>query len=496
MSDRVGSGCESGDLVGVSNELRARLREVGQEHVLRWWNELSPAEREAFCEQLEQTDLRRLAGLYEQYRRLGRSPGVSPEELGRLQPARSILRLPRTDEERRRWQEATELGEAALKAGRVAALVVAGGQGTRLGFPRPKGLYPIGPVSGCSLFQLFAESLVAVGRRYGSVVPYLVMTSRATHEQTVEFFREHDYFGLGAENVSFFQQGEMPCLDAATGRLLLEAKGRLATAPDGHGGVVQALHRSGLLEQLAARGVDLFYYHHVDNPCVRVCDPAFLGFHLLHQAEVSLKVIAKASATESLGTVVELDGRLRIIEYIDLPDELATRTDSSGNLIFWAGSPGIHVFSRSFFERLGREGVELPWHVARKKVPFLDEQGRLVSPQEPNGLKFERFVFDSLLFARRVVAVEADRDDEFHPIKNARVDDSTPDTPELAQAALVARWRRWLEAAGAQCEPDAVVEVSPLVALGPDDLKTAVRPGQRFVGRVCLRPEAGEAGRG
>ncbi len=471
--------------------LRERLERFGQEHVLRWWPELTVEQQERLARQLESVELEELQELYESFCRLGRLPGISQDELERVRPWGEIVRLPQTEQEQARWEEARRLGEQALRDGRVATLVVAGGQGTRLGFAHPKGLFPIGPVSNASLFQLLAEQVVARSRRHHTTIPYLIMTSRATHDETVRFFQEHQYFGLPAETVRFFRQGELPCLDASSGRLLLEAKDRLATGPDGHGGVIQALRRAGLLEWLAERGVDLIFYHHVDNPCVNVCDPAFLGFHLLHKAEMSLKVISKAWPEEKLGTVVELDGRVRVVEYIDLPSEIALRRDADGNLVFWAGSPGIHVFSRSFLERLAVDGLHLPLHVARKVVPYLNDEGKLVRPEAPNGLKFERFVFDALAFAQQVVAVEADREEEFHPVKNARVDEYTPDTPEKTQKALLEKWRRWLQQVGAELEPDAQVEISPLVALEPEDLRTVVQAGQRFAGKVYLNASAG-----
>jgi UDP-N-acetylglucosamine/UDP-N-acetylgalactosamine diphosphorylase len=238
---------------------------------------------------------------------------------------------------------------------------------------------------------------------------------------------------------------------------------------------------------MARRGVDYLFYHQVDNPAVVVCDPAFLGFHARRQADVSLKVLRKSHPTEKLGLVVSVDQGIRVIEYSDLPREIAYETDSSSELRFWAGSPAIHVFSRTFFERLIRDRCELPFHCACKPVTYLDEHGTLIEPDKANALKFERFIFDTLPHAENVLVVEADRRREFHPIKNRRISDDTPDTPAQAQQALLAIWHDWLTAAGATCAEDAVVEISPLFALDADEVRHKIGPGARFCGHRYLR---------
>ena len=470
----------------VFRQMEAHLRRYGQGHVLRWWNELGQEQRRNLVSQIQRIDFDQLVRLYQAH---GRRGGRASTALSDVRPPSSLIGLPRGRSERAEWDQAVQRGWALLEAGRVAAVVVAGGQGTRLKFSHPKGLFPIGPVSGGSLFQLFAEQVLARSRRAGRPIPYLIMTSEATHEETVRFFESHDFFGLSPDNVRFFRQGQMPVVDAATGRLLLESQDRVATSPDGHGGLIAALEHAGLLDWLAQRGIDLLFYHHVDNPCVKVCDPAFLGFHDNHRAEMSLKVVEKAYPEEKMGVVVERDGRTQIIEYIDLPPEMAGERDDRGRLRLWAGSPGIHVLSRSFLERLADQGGGLPFHAARKAVAYVDQDGRRVEPAEPNAVKFERFIFDALPLAERVVVVETDRRQEFHPVKNARQDETTVDTPEAARKALSENWRRWLLAAGARCEEAAAVEISPLVALEPEDLRSLIPVGSTLSGPVLLRPE-------
>jgi UDP-N-acetylglucosamine/UDP-N-acetylgalactosamine diphosphorylase len=378
---------------------------------------------------------------------------------------------------------AVALGEDALRRGEVAALVVSGGQGSRLGFDRPKGMYPVGPVSGASLFQVHAEKVLALSRKYGKPVPLLVMTSPATHADTEAFFRDHRYFGLPAEQVTFFQQGTMPALDLATGKLLLERPGSLFLSPNGHGGTLTALADSGLLADLKARGVRHVFYFQVDNPLVSVCDPAFVGRHVETGSEASSKIVFKERPEEKVGIYALVDGRCGIIEYSDLPDDMAAEREPSGELRFRAGSPAIHVFSVPFLERVTTGAGRLAYHVARKKVPFHDPaSGKTISPEKENALKFEMFVFDALPMAERWLAVSVRREDEFAPLKNA----TGADSPEAVRQAISDRSVRWLTAAGVTVPAGEPVEVRPTFALSAAECATKLPPGFRVTGPTEL----------
>ncbi len=335
-------------------------------------------------------------------------------------------------------------GDELLRAGKVGAILVAGGQGTRLGFDKPKGMYPIGALSHAPLFQILAQQLLARSRRAAAPIPYFIMTSDATHDETVAFFGEHKNFGLPAGDVFFFQQGNMPAVDAASGKLLVASDQTLSTSPDGHGGMLTALAKSGLLAEMNRRGIEYLHYHQVDNPTAIVCDPVFLGFHAELGCDMSVKVVAKRSAAERMGVAVDVDGVTQIIEYSDLPLDVARKTDAAGALLLWAGSTAIHVFTRAFLDRLVEHGDALPFHVAHKKVPYCDADGKLVNPERENAYKFERFIFDALPLAKRALVLETDRAREFNPVKNASGDDS----PETARAALASLFHGWLRAAG------------------------------------------------
>jgi UDP-N-acetylglucosamine/UDP-N-acetylgalactosamine diphosphorylase len=458
-------------MIAVPNELRERLRRYGQEHALAFGDRLDDGERRGLVSQLEALDLEQLRKLYAQRDK----PQAAP-------PASRIRPVPVIPHDAPDREEKRKMGESALRRGEVAVLLVAGGQGSRLGFDHAKGMYPVGPVSRKSLFQVHAEKVQAAGRRYGKPLPFLVMTSTATHEETVAFFREQRFFGLGEGGVHFFQQGTMPALDLATGRLLLEAPGRLFLGPDGHGGTLTALAASGLLERMKMQGIRHVFYFQVDNPLVKVADPVFLGHHAAARAEVSSKVVAKRGPKEKVGVFARVDGRCSMIEYHELPDELAHATDENGRLVIWAGNPAIHLFDVGFLERMTRDPERLPFHLARKKVPHIDEAGRPVEPAAENGLKFERFIFDVLPAAERWAVVETTRAEEFAPLKNAEGEDS----PATVEQALLAQAADWVTRAGGVVAPGARVEVSPLYALDADELARKLPAGTRVEGERYL----------
>lgn len=459
----------------LSTALAEALFQSGQGPLLDQVRTWSDAERQMFQRDAERIDWPLVRALYQSAGdRRADSPDDPRAMACRAASPERLVRLPASDTERRQWQDAYDRGETALRSGRVAAVLVAGGQGTRLGIDDPKGMFPIGPLSGKSLFRWFAEQLIARQRRYGVRIPYAIMTSNATHDATVADFDRHHFHGLKPDDVWFFRQGNMPAVDAHTGVALLTAPGRLALSPDGHGGILAAMVQSGVLQRLTDRGIDTLYYHQVDNPTTPVCDPAFLGWHRANDAEVSTKVVAKVSGAERMGVAVSVDGKTRIIEYSDFPPEVAAETDADGRLKFWAGNTAMHVFDRRFLERAAADAKALPFHIAHKAVAYWTPSQGDVTPAEPNAIKFERFIFDVLPWADRALIVEGIRADEFNPVKNHDGNDS----PTTAKAALMALHRRWIREAGGQIADDVPVEISPLVALSADDLR------QRFAGQT------------
>lgn len=348
-------------------------------------------------------------------------------------------------------------GLAALQAGRVAALVVAGGMGTRLGFDGPKGALPIGPVSERTLFGHHAAQIRGWSEATGSQIPWLVMTSPRTEAMTRAHFDAAGFFGLDAANVHFFSQHQLPAIDF-DGNLMRSTPHEPALSPDGHGGLFSALATTDLLDRLAARGIETVSYFQVDNPLLPVIDPVAIALHRRARVDWSAKVIRKETPAEKLGAWVQHgDSGARIVEYTELnPSERSQRTPS-GDLVLSAGSIGAHLFDLAWLREFVREGHALPIHLSPKVIPSVDSGPQSSPDTQPNGFKLERFVFDALPFVSRAQAIRVSRRDEYSPVKNAAGDYS----PAAARAALADRNRRWLEAAGAKVPPNTIVELNP-----------------------------------
>ena len=468
--------------------LRRRADAAGQGHVFRFWQDLSEDGRQRLLEQVAEIDFEELSHLIHEHITNRRPPELPPH----LEPA-PFIPLPSEPQERMRRPRMHRLGGQLLAAGRVAALTVAGGQGTRLGFGGPKGAFAIGPVSQRPLFQIFAEAIHAARHTFDAPLPWYIMTSRANDRATRDFFDTYNYFDLPRQDVKFFTQGTMPAVDFQ-GKLILEERGQLSWSPDGHGGSVRALARSGMLADMRQRGIDIISYFQVDNPLVPPIDPAFIGYHAEARSDMSSKMARKRTPDEKVGNFCVSGGRLYVIEYSDLPKELEQQRLGDGSLRFAAGSIAIHILDRRFVERLNSgTRFALPFHRAEKKIPFVDEQGLPHSPQKPNGIKFETFVFDALPMAERPVILEIDRALEFSPVKNADGEDS----PATARRDMVRVAARSLEEAGALVprgpdgEPKFKVEISPLAAGDVGELKDLVaRLGLKEVtGDLYLGPE-------
>jgi UDP-N-acetylglucosamine/UDP-N-acetylgalactosamine diphosphorylase len=458
----------------TKEQLLSRLAPFGQEHLVAFWDQLDDVQRQSLAGEIGRVDF----GLLDQLHRRAREGGGT-EEI-RTMAARAVpppaLRLGQAAN-RFSPQDGRRRGLEALAAGQVGVMLVAGGQGTRLGYDHPKGMYPIGPVSGHSFFQIHLEKIVAAARRHGVAIPLYLMTSPATDAETREYLEANERFGLAEQHLRIFCQGTMPAVDARTGKVLLDRCDHLALSPDGHGGMLAAFVASGALDDARRRGVRHLFYFQVDNPLVEIGGPEFLGHHLLARSELSSQVVAKQDPLARVGNVVEVDGRLRVIEYSDLPEELANRRNPDGSLAIWAGSIAVHVMDLDFLARMAGHADGLPFHVARKRVPYVDASGRRVEPgeKEKNALKFERFIFDLLPSADNALVVEIDPADGFAPVKNGPGEKE--DTPESARAAMVALHTRWLRRAGAEVADGVPVEISPLFALDAEEAAAKIRPG-------------------
>ncbi len=458
------------------------VREAGHEHMLRHWDKLSESSRRQLLHQISLIDFALMGRLHQQYI-LKKSAGAATK----LEPAEIVtLAHQRAEPEEVRRMKAR--GEEILRAGKIAAVLVAGGQATRLGFDRPKGTYPIGPVSKKSLFQLHAEKLLATARRYHTVIPWYIMTSDTNTGETRAFFEANEFFGYAPQDLIFFEQEMIPALDE-NGKLILDAPDHIFVNPNGHGGTLTALEKSGALADMRRRGIAEIFYFQVDNVLLQMCDPLFVGYHVAANAEMSAKVCAKRDPYEKVGVVGKVldsaaqpKGRLQVIEYSDMSDADKEARLPDGTLKYNAGSIAIHLFKTSFIEREVAGGTKLPWHVAHKQIPYIDAEGQLVLPEKSNGYKFETFIFDALGDAASVVLLEVDRCFEFSPIKNAAGEDS----PATAQRDLGELYAGWLEKAGVKVPREASgnlkarVEISPLFALDAEELARKVSPNLRL----------------
>jgi len=430
------------------------LRKHDQEQLLRFWKELDAAARKALLAQIETLDFDEIA----RCRRILENGGTADGSEKPEPVAPEVHELAGVARDK-----AVAAGEKELRAGHVGVLLVAGGQGSRLGFDGPKGAFPVGPVTGASLFYFHARKVLAVTRRYGKRVPFYIMTSAANYDATVAHFKQYAYFGLDPKDVIFFRQGMWPGM-TSNGKIILDAPGHIFMSPDGHGGMISALKANGCFADMKKRGVSTLFYFQVDNPMVEVADPAFVGLHVLHKSEYSLKLCAKRTAKEGLGMVVKRGKAFDMIEYTEMTDEMNNRRTPDGELYFKYGSPAIHVFDRAFLER--EAAKPMPLHLAHKKIPVVNDDGRVVKPDFPNGWKFEKFIFDCLGDAKGVTCMAFDRRDEFSPVKNAEGKDS----PDSCKEDLQAKWRRWLEQVGVGVVRRMPLEIDPVYALDAQDV--------------------------
>jgi len=459
------------------------LNTVGQGHLLAFYEQLDDRRKEHLLEQIAGLDSAQIPVWVENYVKNPR-PVVIPEN---FTPAPSYEPKSASPQQHKKYDHAKQLGRKLISTGKVAAFTVAGGQGTRLGFAGPKGDYPISPLRNKTLFQLFAETILAASRKYHTNLAWYVMTSRLNHTATVELFRANDYYGLSKSDVFIFQQAALPNFDQ-TGKILLADKSTIATSPDGHGGSLKALYNSGAIADMKGRGVEYISYFQVDNPLINIFDALFIGLHAVDGAEMSSKALKKAHPTEKVGNFCLVDGRPAVIEYSDLPDQLAKKKNPDGSLVFELGSIAIHIISTAFVEKLNLGGFALPIHRAVKKIPHIDTQGGSVTPTEPNGIKLETFVFDALPLASKSIILQTIRSEEFAPVKNA----GGTNSPQAARRMMTERSTGWLESAGitlprkADGSADCVIEIAPGFAICPEDLIAKkdqlpqIRPGDEI----------------
>jgi len=452
------------------------LVDAGQAHVLQHWDALNERERTVLRQDVESVDLRRIERLF-------RTSMDSGDSAGKVEPVQEVFSYEKRSENERRLKK---LGLQLIAEGKVAVILLAGGQGTRLGSTKPKGCYDIGLPSGKSLFQLQAEriqrmqTLAAEHMGLEEVkrpIKWYIMTSSFTEEETRQFFVQHRFFGLEPSQVTFFSQGSLPCL-TPEGKLILKTSFELAWAPDGNGGIYRALKTSGCLEEMQHDGVECIDCFSVDNALARVCDPVFLGACVEQNAECGARVLAKAYPEEKVGVFAIRDGKLEVVEYSELPPSEAAATDPlTGQLRFNWSNICMHFFTPAFLDRvcdiLEAQGL---YHVAQKSIPSVD--GPIP------GIKLELFIFDSFPLAKHTLLVEVKREEEFSPVKNAP--GSAMDSPDTARASILALHSRWIREAGGIPDGESV-EVSPLLSYAGEGL-VDICTGQKISNLSSIGP--------
>ncbi|KAF2100313.1 UDP-N-acetylglucosamine pyrophosphorylase [Rhizodiscina lignyota] len=440
-------------------ELRSKYEKAGQDHVFAFYDTLSASEKAALFAQLSNFDPDRINELAD---KALNPPKTEGKEEAKLEPlpesaTSSVLDSARSDLEK--WYES---GLDLIGENKVGVVLMAGGQGTRLGSSAPKGCYDIGLPSRKSLFQMQAERIWKA--QHGP-----------TRGPTEEFFKKNNYFGLNKDNVMIFEQGVLPCI-SNDGKILMESKSKVAVAPDGNGGLYQALITSGVVGDMSRRGIKHIHAYCVDNCLVKVADPTFIGFAASKNVNIATKVVRKRDAKESVGLIVEKNGKPDVVEYSEIDAATAEAKDPHNPEIlkFRAANIVNHYYSCSFLESIPQWANKLPHHVAKKKIPCVNmENGESVKPEKPNGVKLEQFVFDCFPFLpmEKFACMEVKREDEFSPLKNAK--GTGQDDQDTSKRDIMKQGTRWVEGAGGVVESenaDDGVEVSPLLSYGGEGL--------------------------
>lgn len=397
------------------NEAKKLLDERGQAHLLRWYDELSPESAASLLSQIEKIDWSLLD-------LLGRDE--MKVEKGVLAPL-GALEIPEIEANRASYEA---VGIEALKAEKVGAVLLAGGQGTRLGFDGPKGTYPIGVNRELYIFECLINNMMDVVNRVGAWIPLYIMTSEKNNDATVAFFKEHDFFGYDKSHVRFFIQDMAPSVDY-NGKIYLEAKDRISLSPNGNGGWFTSLVKAGYLDQMKADGIEWLTVFAVDNVCQRINDPAFVGATIASGRDCGAKVVAKANPTEKIGVLCLEDGRPSIVEYYEITEDMKNLRDERGELLYKFGVILNYMFKVSKLEDILKD--TMPTHVVEKKIPYIDEAGVPQKPTEPNGYKFETLVLDMIHLMDSCLSYEVVREHEFAPVKNATGVDSVETAREL-----------------------------------------------------------------
>ena len=400
-------------------KVKELLSKYGQEHLLVCYEKLSNDDKEKLLDQILSIDFELMNQLYENTKK--------EIDMGNdvISPIGYVDKSKITENE---YSEIDAIGTKAIKAGKLAALTMAGGQGTRLGYDGPKGTFDLGLPSHKTLFEILCDTLKVASKKYGVDIPWYIMTSNENNKQTVEFFEKHNYLGYPKDCIKFFIQGELPMI-GTDGKILVNEDGLIKLAADGHGGVFESMTKSGVLEDMKKRNVEWIFIGGVDNTLVHMVDPILVGLAEKNKCTAAGKSVVKDRPEEKVGVFCTRNGKPSVVEYTEITEEMANMTDENGELVYGESHILCNLFNIERINDIAKH--KLPYHSAFKKAKYIDENGELVEPSEPNAYKFEAFIFDAFTSLDSMAVLRVKREEEFAPVKNAEGNDSPATSREL-----------------------------------------------------------------
>lgn len=400
-------------------ELKEKVEKNGQGQILANYSKLDENQKKELAEQISRIDFEKINKLYEQTKK----PVSFENDV--IEPISYIEKAKLNEEE---YNKYFNLGKEAITNGKYSIVTMAGGQGTRLGHNGPKGTFDIGLDSHKSIFEILADSIKEDAQKFGVTIPWYIMTSKENNDQTVEFFEKNNYFGYDKNYVKFFEQGKLPMCDES-GKILINEKGLIKEASDGHGGIFQSMKRGNVTEDMRAKGVEWAFIGPVDNVLVKMVDPILLGIMIDKKAPAGGKSVVKANPSEKVGVFCKRNGKPGVVEYTEISKEMAEQVDENGELAFGESHLNCNMFSVDAIEEVANK--DLPYHIAHKKATYMDENGNIVVPEKPNAYKFESFIFDAFDMLSDMAILRVKREEEFAPVKNAEGTDSPETAREL-----------------------------------------------------------------
>jgi len=467
-------------------ELVSYLKPFDQDHLVAFWNELNEEEKDQLKEDIDSIDFQEVNLSFKRIQ--DEKDAITQDIDSNIEPVPAELKGSFVKSTKEQLEKYEAEGLKAIASGQVAVLLLAGGQGTRLGVNYPKGMYSVDLLSGKTLYQLQAERLIKIKelalQRFPTLandsnrgsIPWYIMTSEHTQESTISYFKSNGYFGLDKDNFFLFEQFMLPCL-TNDGKVILDQKNKISKAPDGNGGLYKALRERRVLDDMEKRGIKYVHVYCVDNILVKMADPLFIGFCIEKNANCAAKVVKKIEPDEKVGVICKVKDRFQVVEYSEISEVTRNLRSEDGDLVYNAGNICNHFLNTDFLNKLCRNHEkELKHHVAHKKIPFVDENGERVTPKSNNGIKLEKFVFDVFPFSTNFAIWEVPREQEFSPLKNSN--DEKKETPTTCRNDLYAQHLKWLKEAGAVIESQngqiVDCEISPLVSYNGENLAELV----------------------